>query len=240
MTIQEIVDRGKMYRDEGMYDQAYRYFLEGAIANDPESIENLGLLYLYGEGVDQDDEKAFHYYRMYYDMTGEKDMFMNLAERRVELFERESGRRLYRELLEYMLEQKEWEIYIFIGHEYTYGIVYPKDVKKAIECYKLAISHGISVGYECLGEMYYLGEDVKQDYKKAYEYFQSCEGFLSFMKPFYLGEMYRLGLYVKKDLKKAEEQYRTIVDSRIIMKTADRLYEPAVAGLRSIVESRKG
>ena len=234
MTIQEIVDLGKAYRDERSYEEAYGYFLEGAIANNAEAIENLGLLYLLGEGVDQNEEKAFRYYRMYYDMTGDKDMLMNISDCLSDLLNRKEGCRLYRELLEYLIDNGEWDIWIQKGFGYREGTAYPKDLFKAIDCFEQAISHGVSMGYECLGEMYFLGEGVEQNYKKAYEFFQSCEGHSSFIKPYYLGEMYRLGLYVENNFDKAKQEYRRIVDSPVKMRAVDSYYIKAARRLRYI------
>lgn len=66
MTLTQI---GKYYRDSRLLENAYTYFLESALScDDPEAIENLGLLYLYGEYPRRDYEKAFRYLRKAYDM----------------------------------------------------------------------------------------------------------------------------------------------------------------------------
>ena len=64
MTSAELVSRGKIYRNAGRFNEAYKCFLEAALDNDRDAIKNLGRCYLHGEGVGQDPEKASYYFEL--------------------------------------------------------------------------------------------------------------------------------------------------------------------------------
>ena len=64
MTMAELVSRGKIYRNAGRFNDAYKCFLEAALNNDRDAIKNLGRCYLHGEGVRQDPEKASYYFEL--------------------------------------------------------------------------------------------------------------------------------------------------------------------------------
>lgn len=64
MTSAELVSRGKIYRNAGRFNEAYKCFLEAALSNDRDAIKNLGRCYLHGEGVIQDPEKASYYFEL--------------------------------------------------------------------------------------------------------------------------------------------------------------------------------
>ncbi len=232
MNEKKLVEIGNLRKNEFEYEEAYAYYLEAAIGEcDPDAIENLGELYLYGSGVRTDYKKAFHYFRLYFDLTGKTNMFWPISEIRDEGLADPVWKEQYAELIEYTISNKAWEIYIVLADEYSYGGVYPKSIKKKIDCYEKAKKHGINMGSECLAEMYYLGTEIDRDYKKTYELLTDHEEPASFIKPYYLGLMYKNGFYVEKDPDLAMKYFEEIVYSRYIMKECDRYYEYAVKEL---------
>ena len=127
-------------------------------------------------------------------------------------------------------------MYIVLALEYSCGEVYPKSIKKKIDCYKKARKHGIDMGSEGLAEMYYLGTEIDRDYKKTYELLTDHEESASFIKPYYLGLMYKNGFYVEKDPDLAMKYFEEIVYSRYMMKECDQYYEYAVKELNEMLQ----
>ncbi len=234
MTDMEWLHLGMNYRDNQDYEEAYNCFHKAALMNNPDAIKNLGVLYIYGEGVEQDLGKAIDYFRRVYDLNGSQDWLWHMLIMHDEFSKNKSCRRLYRSLLEYLLEHQEWKMLIIIGLEYDKGTIFPKDDKKRIECYEEAMKHGVKIGAECLGEMYFLGDGVERDYEKSYEMFMKFDGNASFIKPYYLGEMYRNGFYVQQNMELAEQEYKKIIESEVSMKSADIYYDKAAGRLREM------
>ena len=211
---QELFEQGVQFLHEKDYEDAYTFFLEAAQNNHARSTYELGLLYVYGFYPERNYEKGFHYLNLSLEL-GEKGFYEDLIDVEDELIEKKDkeGIQYLRNYLEHMLNKGSMEAAIYIGDRYANGTLYEKNAEMAIHYYKLAAESGINMGYECLGEMYYLGEIVTKDYKKAYEYLTAFDGECSYLKLYYLGEMYRFGQYVAEDAKKAEKYYRRIVES---------------------------
>ena len=236
MTIDELVRQGKHNRDEQNYEESYECFLEAAIADDPLAIKNLGEAYLYEEGVTRDFDKAFRYLKMAYDMNGDISFIYNLMVVYDEIKEDRNACEMYMDLLDYLIDHGEWSMLIVKAGEYSEDGICGEDTAKKIELYEKAVKHGLYIGAECLGEMYFLGEEVERDYEKAYQYFTGHDGFESFAKPFYLGIMYEKGMFVERDIKRALQEYKSIVNSNTPMKSGDTYYIKAGKRLRDIVK----
>ena len=220
-----LTQRGKYYRDCSLYERAYWFFLEAAYSEgDMEAIENIGLLYLYGEYPRQDFTKAFKYLRKAYAATGNARMIGKIMEARKDISEDANGRMQYKEFLEFLAESGETRAYILMAQEYGEGIIFPYSIDMKIECLKAAADRGESFGYECLGEMYFKGDGVERCYKKAYEFFNMTDCNSSFVRPYCLAEMYRKGLYVEKKVDKAAEYYAWIANAEVHMKACDPYY----------------
>ena len=225
MTAARLVTMGKCYMEEYDYEMAYRCFLDAALQNNADAILNLGIMYLCGsEVVQQDFVKAFHYLKLDYEMTGIIRTGFDVSEARIEILESIEGKEAYRDYIEFLINNQEWHYYIIKGEEYRDNGLYPKSVEEEIKCYQEAWKHGVSMGLECLAEMYYAGRDVKQDYKKAYELLQSYDGSASFTKDRIIGEMYYYGRYLEKDVGKAVEIFKDIINSDNPWREYDRDY----------------
>ena len=198
-------------------DSFYQQVLEDVINNDANAFYILGRMYFEGHYVNQDYEKAFRYFKFACAKSeGDIDVGVYskfLADKREELLESKVGKRCYIDFLEYLVENGDYNAAIILSSEYGRGEATKKNVSREIELLELAKDHGITYAYDCLGELYFLGEDVEQDYKKAYEYFTMTDGY-SFMQLYYLGEMYRGGCYVEKDINKAVEYYKILTSHK--------------------------
>ena len=132
------------------------------------------------------------------------------------------------------LTKQDWRYAIILASEYVSGEFCTRNVPKAIKLYEEAFDHGIDMGNECLGELYFKGEYVKQDYKKAYDYFTRYHEPCSFIKTYCLGVMYMNGLYVEKDVSKAKRQFLMITEREEEYCKEDVYYDPAVERLKEI------
>ena len=224
--------------DFEMYEKAYEYFLEEAIAEEPHSCLMIGLMYLYGYYPKQDFGKAFQFIRLAIDYSDHENMPYTILNKLLEAMDiieenRKAGECYISFMIE-MIEKEFWGYCICVANDYGMGRIFPKDVAKEIEYYEMAAEHGIEFGYECLGEMFFKGEKVERDYEKAYEYFMKTEEINSHIKPYYLGEMYREGIIVEKDIEKAREYYQSVADDERGKKYNDQHYVLAVERLREL------
>ena len=227
--------RGLRKLAEKEYQEAYECFLEAAQNQYSEATYKLGYMYLLGLYPERDYKKAFHYFEVAYDF-GHKmiEDYESILEMEEAIAEDEKAVLSYRQYLVHMIECEDWTAAIYIGDKYKIGLIYPKDIPKAIEYYQVAASHGVNIGYECLGTIYYEGEGVDADYQKAYEYFTAFEGYCSYCKWYYLGEMYRLGRCVEQDKEKAEWYFRQILDDERQLRE-DQYYDLAEKSLKTML-----
>lgn len=213
MRTEDLTELGDVYANEADFEEAYRMYLEAALAGDGEGFYKLGQMYLFGdEPVTQDYEKAFKLFKLDFEATGKIRGLLDSFDESDGIRACEEGRRAFRDYIEYMIDHEEWYFYIIKANELKGGGVYPEDPAEVVHCYEEAMNHGIEMGCECLAELYYLGLGVARDYKKAYDLWQSYEGSQSLVKPYYLGEMYLHGYYVQQDSDSAAEYFRTIID----------------------------
>ncbi len=157
----ELVKKAEYYNYMRMEEEAYVYYLEAALSeNDPEALYNLGRMYLSGRYVEKDYVKAFKYFKQSYDLSGSLDCIFWIMDNSEDIAKDKEGRKEFRDFFDYLLDNGEWALYITVGGEYGAGKIYDYDVKKQIECYEKAIEKGIDMGYDCLAELYYEGQNL--------------------------------------------------------------------------------
>lgn len=235
MTSEKLYEIGQCQLDERNYETAYDYFLEAAHMGHARAIKSLGILYLYGDGVSQNYEKAFKYLQKAFELSGRMWASYEVADCLLDIRGCEEGRIVYREYLDNLVAQDTRDAYIYKGEELLKGIVYPQNIDEAIKLYEKAIKRGDGFGAELLGQMYFDGKYIKQDYEKAFEYFQLCDVPRSYVKNYYMGVMYMKGIYVEKDITSAIEYFRSIVDDDDPWKTEDGYYNMAKDRLAEII-----
>lgn len=229
----------KMNKD--LTEEAYECFLEGALRKEVRSCMSLGFMYLSGMYPKRDYKKAFKYLKTALDYADNDeeaafDIVYSISDQIDDIAKDKKARKYYIDFMNYLLEKEIWDMYITVAYEYGSGKIYPKDIEKEIEYLEIAAEHGIEYGYECLGELFYLGEEVERDYNKAYEYFMKSKKKCSNVKPYYLGEMYREGILFEKDIDKAKEYYQIILDDERAEEYGDVYYIRAVKRMEEITE----
>ncbi len=183
---------------------------------------------------EQNYKNAFENLQKAFDLSGRMWASREVWNCMPEIKESDEAKLAYREYLDYLVDHDSSEAGIIKANEMLSGSVYPKDVDGAIKLYERLAERGESLAAEMLGEIYFLGEDVKPDYAKALQYFQSCGETHSYIKRYYMGLMYMNGVGVEKDTAKAVEYFRGIVDSDDPWKTMDGLYYKAQERLAEI------
>ncbi len=240
MDAKKILEIGIAHRDESDYEYAYRCFQEAALKGEPRAVVSLGYMYLHGNYVKRDYEKAFHYFEAFYEMTGSLEPFTDVVLDNDNIEGSTEGRKALHDYIEFLLEKEEWNALILKGDEIRKGVVYEKDSNECIRCYEEAWEHGIHMGIECLGEMYYLGELVETDYDKARYYFEMYDGAVSLLKPYYIAEMHLLGRGYEKNVQKAIEIYESIVETDFPWSHEDEYYKKAMKRLDKLMGTTEG
>ena len=240
MDTKKLLEIGIAHMDESDYEHAYRCFQEAALKEEPKAVLYLGYMYLYGMYVKRDYEKAFRYFKTYFEMTGSLEPLPDLAWESDNVMGCAEGRNEYHDYIEFLIEKEDWRALILKGDEIQKGIVYEKDPKECMRCYEEAWGHGIKMGNECLGEIYYLGELVEADYDKARECFERYEGMASLLKPYYIAEMYRLGRGYEQDVQKAIEIYESIIETDDPWDHEDEYYKKAKKRLEELTGTMEG
>lgn len=237
MRTEELTELGDAYADEADFEEAYRMYLEAALAGDADACLRLAWFYLYGnEYIDQDFAKGFHYLVTVYELSGKIRGGLDLVRLSEVHSHEEAWKCAFRDYIEAMLQHEEWSFLILKGNNMREDGLYPPNAAEEIRCYEAAWDHGIELGHELIAEMYYHGRGVDQDYKKAYELLTSYESKdISLAKPYFLGEMYLNGYYVEQDKEKATEYFREIT-ARDGFWERDEYYGMAVERLEEMGE----
>lgn len=212
------------------HELAFNLLSQKAEEGISECQSRLGFLYFYGEGVETDRERGF-------------------------------------QLLERAYRKKDPEAEYFFGGLFMIGLgsVIPRDLQKGLGLMKKAASRGIPDANAKLGYIYFSGEyGIEKDYLEAiYWYEQAAK--LNHLSGYYnLGLIYQDGLGVEKDIQKAvfwhekaakqgypESLYelgqlylhripgKEKEGADLIIKAADKGFEPAVALLNKVIEFGK-
>ncbi len=180
------------YYDLDDFESSVRYSEIGAEAGNADAIRRLGYAYRYGEGVEQNLEKAAELYGRAADM-GDAKAINNLG------LMYEFGRGVE------MNKEKAVELYAKaseLGHAaatcnlgwmYEFGEGVEKDEVKAVELYAKSADMGHPRGIKSLGIMYSSGKGVEKNVPKAAELFEKAAelGEVSAMTA--LGVLYIIG-----------------------------------------------
>jgi TPR repeat protein len=142
----------------------------------------LGLLYLWGEGVDVDRERARKH---------------SLAAASFTRQAAEQGNAVAQQLL---------------GHLHRAGLGVAKDNREALRWFRRAADQGNPAARTNLGWLYQKGEGAPKDYKEALRWYRLAadQGYPRAMNN--LASMYRNGLGVAKDYQEALRWYRLAID----------------------------
>lgn len=160
---------------ERNFEMAKNYYEE--CGDNPYAQISLGYLYLNGQGVEEDKEKAKEIFQTVVD-NGCMDGYSGYAS----IAEDEQQYDIAFEYANKVVEEGKEELYIadgmfHIATLYDDGNGVEQDYEKALEGYEKAIDLGNPGAMNNLGTMYYYGNGVEQDYEKALEWFDKAASF---------------------------------------------------------------
>lgn len=194
--------------DHEDYDTALEYYnkvLEGEEqAYIAYAMYNIGDMYYYGQGVEQDYAQAMEWYEKSADM-GNPTAMSNIAFMYAngEGVEQDYAKAV--ELFEKSADLGDRDAMNNLGYMYAYGQGVKQDYAQAMEWYRKAADLGNASAINNIAFMYANGEGVEQDYIKAIEWFEKSADLGNINAMNNLAYMYENGLGVEKDAKKAQE-----------------------------------
>jgi len=205
---QLIADRIQEWFEKGstanQYKEAAVWYKKAADAGHSGAMTELGTMYLYGNGVEQDDVKAKLLFEKAVNM-GNADAMAYIGE--MYLFGNgvsvDYGQALkwHQKAADAGSAMAMWRI----GEAYHRGRCVAQDAKKAIEWYKKAADKGYTQGMTNLGDIY---REVIKDYEKAMEWYKRAGeagdhwGFIN------IGSMYEWRDGIDHNNEKAIEWYK--------------------------------
>lgn len=191
----------------GEHAEAVSWLSRAIGAGDTAAMFNLGTMYLKGEGIDQDYQKAYQLFSRAAQngdgaaMNSLAVMYANgLGVARDDQVAIEWHRRA--------VAAGDASAMFNLGHLYYEGEIVPRDYDEARRLFLRAAELGNASAMNGLGRAYREGHGVGRDDRRALEWFEksAAAGNTSAMNN--LGYMFENGFGVKKDLKRALEWYR--------------------------------
>ena len=202
LSAEELFQAGQDAYNAKNYAQALEYYQTAAALGHAHAVNNLGLLYTYGYGVEQSWEKALDYYQQAAEM-GYAKALLNLGK----IYENGYGtEKSIEKALDYFQQAEELgeiEAYNEFAWLYFIGNGVDKSYEKAVEYWQLGVENGNSAAQGHLGIAYRNGLGVEQSDEKALEFFLAAAENNDWNSLNALGEMYRDGQGVEQDIEKA-------------------------------------
>ena len=165
-----------------------------------------GDAFCYGNGVDQNYEKAYEWY-----LKGAESGDAKCMTRLGELYVNGAGvTQDYEKALEYFHQAAELQIpkaMYDIGLLYEHGLGVEKIYQKALVWYQASIDAGGVMAMSDLGMMYFDGRGVEQDYEKCMAWWSRAADHGDRLSARNVGQMYENGQGVKKSYEEAFEWY---------------------------------
>ena len=175
MDVKELLTLAKEYEKSGEAEKAYMYYLEAAMSEeDREGVYRLAKMYLDGTYVNEDFDKAAHYFELAYERGYDLPSWLYVFIGSNYL----SGGEGFGKDADSAI--KWYQMAIDSGIDYAWacmGEIYFKgdgakpDYKKAYECFERS-KETVSMPLYYLGMMYESGLYVNQDVEKAKSYYR--------------------------------------------------------------------
>lgn len=175
-----------------------------------DAMNELGVRYINGEGVEKDEKKAFELFNS----ASKKDCIkakFNLAMCYYNGNGIEQNDTVSFNILKELAEKyNHARSYYYLGEFYFFGGPVEIDYEKSFFYYNeaLKINPKYLKAKLCIAYAYYSGKGIKKNYEIAFNMFKELAEENKFVDAyFYLGEFYYLGRVVQKDYKKAIEYF---------------------------------
>ncbi len=146
---QSFFAKGKQFYKEEKYQEALRWYRKAADAGDTKAQNNIGIMYVLGNGLEQDYQEAMRWYRKAADV-GDTRAQTNLGY----MYEGGYGvEKDYKEAMRWYRRAADAgyaDAQYAIGYMYQYGYGVEKDYKEALRWYRKAAAQGNTAAIEAL------------------------------------------------------------------------------------------
>ena len=212
-TTEELLELAEQAREEGDIEKAIGFYSQAAEAGETDGMCQIGMLYQYGEGVEQSYDKAIEWYQKILE-AGDTDGWFLLGTVYEDLEDYDKAVECYENQIE---GGGSCQYFAFWGlaKAYQYGLGKEEDFPLALDYYHRAAGHGVVQAMVALGEMYFNGQGVAEDYDIANYWFEKALA-ADAEQPEALGHLgmaYYYGWGKAADLDKAREYLEKAVEA---------------------------
>ena len=206
-NVKELYNRGVTCYNQRNFAEAVKYFRQAAERDYADAQYNLGLCYLYGNGITKDYTKAVEWFRKAAAQS-DADAQNNLGY----CYENGYGvTKDYTKAVEWYrkaAEQGQMNAQHNLGYCYDKGLGVTNNCNIAAKWYRKAAEQGHADAQYSLGDCYYYGRGIAHSYNKAVEWYRKAaeQGHATAQND--LGYCYQHGYGVPQDYYKAVEWYR--------------------------------
>lgn len=201
-----MVELGSIFYDKNDFSKAFKWYTKAAELGNSDAMNNLGILYENGQGVEKSYHKAFEWYTKAADL-GNDWALKNTGD----LYKNGQGvDKDFTKAIEWYTKAAESgnsEAMNNLGYLYNFGQGVEKSYPKAIEWYTKAAELGNSLAMNNIGILYENGQGVEKSYSKAIEWYSKAADLGNDWGLKNIGDLYKNGQGVEKDSTKAIEWY---------------------------------
>lgn len=198
---------GRSAVDSENYAEALDWYRQAAEKGNARAINNIGVLYEWGNGVNQDYSEAMKYYKK----AAEKGFAVSMSNIGRLYVQGHGVAQDYNEALSWYkkaAEKGNTEVLGTIGYLYLQGEGVTHDHKEAFYWYKKSADNGNVNNMNTLGTLYSRGLGVDQDHKEAFYWYKKAAEKGSPDALLNLGHCYKNGWGADQDYKDAMEWYK--------------------------------
>ncbi len=164
---------GAMYFENEKEQEAFYWLEKSAASENPVSLDQLGLCYSHGVGVEANSQKALDLFRKSaqagYPIAAEHIAMAYMFNVGLEQLTETDDAKYW---IEKLSNKGNLEAQNFLGNMYMTGKGVPKDECKAANIYKSLVDKNYIYGFTNLALCYLNGKGVEKDTKKAKEYLE--------------------------------------------------------------------
>ena len=197
---------GVAFCNQEKYKEAIYWLSKSAEQGNSDAQWNLGYMYYFGKGVEQDYAKAVEWYTKSAEQGNSKGQW-----RLGYMYEYGKGvEQDYVKAVEWYTksaEQDDTETQMRLGQMYEFGKGVEQDYSKAVEWYTKSAEQGDSDAQWLLGDMYEYGRGIEQDYDAAIGWYTESAKQGNSTGQWRIGQMYEHSKGVDQDYTKAFEWY---------------------------------
>lgn len=195
-------DEGRSAYIGGDYQRAYDILMPLAELGDPEAQKIIGIMFDYGQGVENDPQQALYWY------TRSAEQGISAVQYQVgaKYFRGDGTEKNFDEAAIWWKQAAiggQVDAQFNLGLMYSRGLSVEKDHLKAARLFKLAADQGHSYAQYSLAVMYSFGQGIEKDLQKAFSWFSKSSEQGVAQAQFNMGVYYENGYAVEKDLDKA-------------------------------------